>query len=55
MPEIPQDYKKDFSYLKEKSDKRTLQHDNPILKKLEAKANVLPGLKAALDTLRVNY
>lgn len=55
MAEIPQDYKKDFTYLKENSDKRTLQHDNQILKKLEDKGKVLPGLKAALDTLHINY
>jgi hypothetical protein len=55
MAEIPFDYRKDFSYLKEKSDRATLQHDNVILKKLEAKAKNLPGLKAALGTLRINY
>lgn len=55
MAEIPQDYKKDFAYLKEKSDKRTLQHDSQILKKLEDKGKVLTGLKTALNILRINY
>lgn len=55
MATIPDDYKKDFAYLKEKSDKRTLQHDNAILKKLEEKARNLPGLKSALSTLSINY
>jgi hypothetical protein len=55
MPTIPDDYKKDFAYLKEKSDKRTLQYDNAILKKLEAAARNLPGLKNALSTLNINY
>lgn len=55
MATIPDDYKKNFAYLKEKSDKRTLQHDNAILKKLEAAARNLPGLKNALSNLSVNY
>ena len=55
MATIPDDYKKDFAYLKEKSDKRTLQHDNAICKKLEAAAKNLPGLKNALATLGINY
>lgn len=55
MSDIPQDYRKDFDYLKGKSANGSLQHDNNILKKLEEKAKNLPGLKRALDTLNVNY
>lgn len=55
MATIPQDYKKDFDYLKEKSDKGALRHDNTILKKLQEKAKNLPGLKEALDSLKIHY
>lgn len=55
MATIPDDYKKDFAYLKEKSDRGSLNHDNSILKKLQEKARNLPGLKNALETLNINY
>lgn len=55
MATIPDDYKKDFAYLKEKSDKGQLRHDNSILKKLQDKARNLPGLANALDTLKIHY
>lgn len=52
---IPDDYKKDFNYLEELSQKGTLRADNSIYKKLKDKARNLPDLKRALDTLNVNY
>lgn len=55
MATIPDDYKKDFTYLKEKSDKGALNHDNNILQKLQEKAKNLPGLQKALETLKINY
>jgi hypothetical protein len=55
MATIPDDYKKDFAYLKGKSDKGELRHDNSILKKLQDKAKNLKGLSDALDTLKIQY
>ena len=55
MATIPQDYQKDFDYLKEKSDKGALRHDNQVLQKLQEKAKNLSGLKNALSTLKINY
>lgn len=55
MAEIPDQYKKDFSYLKERSDKGTLMHNNAILQKLDNAARNLPGLRRALDTLKIQY
>ncbi|MDR6507751.1 hypothetical protein [Arthrobacter oryzae] len=55
MATIPDDYKKDFAYLKQQSDKGALRHDNSILKKLQDKAKNLPGLAGAIDTLKIHY
>ena len=52
---LPQDYVKDFQYLKEKSDKGALNSDNTIYKSLLAKSRNLPELQRALATLKVNY
>lgn len=55
MATIPTEYLRDFSYLKEKSDKGQLDRNNAILAKLQAKAHNLPGLKQALNSLKINY
>lgn len=55
MATIPEDYKKDFAYLKELSDKGSLKNGNAILQKLESAARNLPGLKNALGSLNINY
>jgi hypothetical protein len=55
MATIPDDYKKDFAYLKDLSDKGSLRNGNAILQKLESAARQLPGLKNALATLNVHY
>ena len=55
MAEIPPDYRKDFGYLKDLSDKHSLKSNNAILQKLEQKAKNLPGLKEALEKLNINY
>jgi hypothetical protein len=52
---IPEDYKKDFAYLKEQSDKGSLRYNNAILQKLERAAKNLPGLKNAIATLSIHY
>ena len=52
---LPADYVKDFQYLKEKSDRGTLDSSNAIYKKLDDKARNLPELRRALNTLKVNY
>ena len=52
---LPHDYVKDFNYLKEQSDRGTLNASNSIYKKLDQAARRLPELRRALDTLRVNY
>jgi hypothetical protein len=52
---LPADYIKDFQYLKEKSVHGTLNSNNEIYKKLDAKAKNLPELRRALDSLKVNY
>lgn len=48
-------YKKDMQYLKEKSDKRSLNSDNSIYKDLDRKASNLPALRSFLNSLNVNY
>ncbi|NMM84479.1 hypothetical protein B2J88_08895 [Rhodococcus sp. SRB_17] len=48
-------YKKDMQYLKEKSDKRSLNSDNGIYKSLDQKAPNNPELRRFLNTLNVNY
>lgn len=55
MAEIPLQYRKDYAYLKEKSAKGTLAKDNAILVKLQAAAKTLPGLRNAIDDLRIQY
>lgn len=55
MATIPQDYQKDFEYLRGMSDKGALRHDNSVLKKLQDKAKNLPGLRNALATLKIHY
>ncbi len=52
---LPADYAKDFQYLKEKSDRGTLNSRNEIYKKLDARARNLPELRRALNSLKVNY
>lgn len=52
---LPADYVNDFNYLKEKSDKGTLDSNNAIYKKLDQKAKNLPELRRALNTLKVTY
>lgn len=49
------EYVKDFNYLKEKSDKGTLDSNNAIFRKLDQKAKNQPELRRALNTLKVNY
>jgi hypothetical protein len=53
--DVPNDYLKDFNYLKDLSNRGTLQASNSIYKKLDEKAKNLPGLRRALDSLSVNY
>lgn len=53
--DIPNDYQKDFDYLKDKSNKGQLYSDNNIYKKLDDKARNLPGLRRALSTLNIRY
>ena len=48
-------YRKDVQYLKEKSDKRSLNSDNQIYKNLDLKASNLPELRRFLNSLNVNY
>ncbi len=52
---IPTDYVKDFQYLRDKSDRGTLDSNDTIYKKLDGKARNLPELRRALNTLKVNY
>jgi hypothetical protein len=52
---LPADYVKDFQYLKEKSDKGTLNSNNEVYKKLDGKARNIPELRRALNSLKVNY
>ncbi len=53
--DVPDQYRKDFEYLKEKSSKGQLTADNSIYKKLDDKARNLPGLRRALNSLNVRY
>lgn len=53
--DVPDQYMKDFQYLKGLSDRGTLQASNPIYKSLDAKAKSLPGLRRALNSLSVRY
>ncbi len=53
--DIPQDYRKDFSYLEELSSKGALQASNAIYQKLKGKSQNLPGLKRALESLNVRH
>jgi hypothetical protein len=53
--DIPDQYKKDFQYLKQQSDRGTLLNTNAIYKILDEKAKNLPGLRRALNTLDVKY
>jgi hypothetical protein len=55
VAEIPEQYKKDFAYLRAQSEKGALRYNNAILQKLEKAAKSLPGLQRALDTLRIQY
>ena len=55
MATIPDDYKKDFAYLKELSDRGSLRDGNAVLQKLQSAARNLPGLTRALATLNVHY
>jgi hypothetical protein len=48
-------YKKDFAYLEDLSNRGRLHASNDIYKNLKAKAQNLPELKRALDTLNVQY
>lgn len=52
---IPNDYRKDFAYLDDLSNKGRLQVSNSIYQKLKRAARNLPELQRALNTLRVNY
>lgn len=51
---IPEQYRKEFAYLENLSNKGSLQASNSIFQKLKGKSN-LPELQRALATLRVNY
>ena len=53
--DVPDDCKKDFTYLKGKSDNGQLLSSNSIYKALDQKAKNLPGLRRALNTLNVKY
>ena len=53
--DVPDDYKKDFTYLKSQSDRGQLTNSNSIYKKLDQKAKNLPGLRRALNSLNVRY
>lgn len=52
---LPEDYKKDFAYLEELSNKGNLQASNNIFKALKEKAKKMPELQRALSALNVNY
>lgn len=52
---LPADYQKKFNYLKEKSDRGTLNSNDAIYKDLDSKAKNLPELRRAMSTLKVNY
>ena len=53
--DVPDDYKKDFAYLKSKSDSGQLLSSNSIYKTLDQKAKNLPGLRRALNSLNIRY